>query len=94
MKTYYIPYSVASQNPIAAEPTFCTGQSGFPIVFTTVRYAEDFVNNAKRIGIKLDWGMATELEFPGLEDCSAFEIDPNVVIDAPVYRRRASSISG
>jgi len=73
----YLPYTVTIEGPLKSKPAFCTGNNNKTIAFTSVEKVSAFVKRAKdTLGIKLEWGAANSIEFPGLENVD-FELDPN-----------------
>ena len=87
MLQLFLPYMIFCPAPLEASATFCTGPSARPIAFTSEEKVVNFVEQARqRLGLKLDWGMASELEFPGLE-LHKLDLDP--VLPSLVVRELA-----
>lgn len=77
MTQLFVPYVLATTaHPLDSQATFCTGQNQRPIAFTSVDKVQHFVAEAKkRLGLLLEWGTASELEFPGLLETD-LDVDP------------------
>lgn len=76
MVTLYLPYTLAVHGPLSSEAAFCTSISNKLIAFTSVHKVFNFIEQAQKLlGIKLEWGVANNVEFPGL-DIVEFELDP------------------
>lgn len=77
MLQLFLPYHLATRSPLESEATFCTGRLGRPIAFTTEEKVTQFIEAARmRLGLTLYWGVASELEFPGLDQTQNLDLDP------------------
>lgn len=76
MVTLYLPYTLATNGPLMSEAAFCTSINNKLIAFTSVHKVFQFIEQAQKLlGIKLEWGVANNVEFPGI-DTMDFEFDP------------------
>jgi hypothetical protein len=73
----YLPFLVTQENgALSSVESFCTAISGKPIAFTSVEGVRNYIAVARNLlSLDLQWGVATELEFPGLCETD-LEIDP------------------